>query len=132
MTLLLAIAAVAVAMRHYCRSRYDLVAMLKTLSVTLSQLPAFSLSFTLLVMRGDLLECWQQLPPDSPNYFLLNIMQEQVPPVRYFLSLRQVKPETFYPIAHVHLTALNDKKADPTLDNALKRELNLTWMDVDE
>ncbi len=31
LTLLLAVAAVAVAMNHYCRSRYDLVAILKTL-----------------------------------------------------------------------------------------------------
>jgi predicted lysophospholipase L1 biosynthesis ABC-type transport system permease subunit len=31
LTLLLAVAAVAVAMGHYCRSRYDLVAILKTL-----------------------------------------------------------------------------------------------------
>jgi putative ABC transport system permease protein len=41
---------------------------------TLSQLAAFSLSFMLLalllVLRGDLLDRWQQqLPPESPNYF---------------------------------------------------------------
>ncbi|WP_202616536.1 MFS transporter, partial [Escherichia coli] len=46
--------------------------------VTISQLAAFSLSFMLLalllVLRGDLLERWQQqLPPNSPNYFLLNM-----------------------------------------------------------
>lgn len=43
--------------------------------MTLTQLAAFSLSFMLLalllVLRGDLLDRWQQqLPPDSPNYFL--------------------------------------------------------------
>lgn len=38
MTLLLAVAAVAVAMSHYCRSRYDLVAILKTLGAGRSQL----------------------------------------------------------------------------------------------
>ena len=35
LTLLLAVAAVAVAMSHYCRSRYDLVAILKTLGAGL-------------------------------------------------------------------------------------------------
>jgi putative ABC transport system permease protein len=50
---------------------------------TLSQLAAFSLSFMLLalllVLRGDLLDRWQQqLPPESPNYFLINIAPEQV------------------------------------------------------
>ena len=38
LTLLLAIAAVAVAMGHYCRSRYDLVAILKTLGAGRAQL----------------------------------------------------------------------------------------------
>lgn len=107
--------------------------LLRQPGMTLSQLAAFSLSFMLLalllVMRGDLLDRWQQqLPPDSPNYFLLNMTQEQVPQVRAFLAAHQVKPETFYPVARVRLTSLNGKEADPKLDNALNRELNLTWM----
>lgn len=36
--MLLAVAAVAVAMGHYCRSRYDLVAILKTLGAGRAQL----------------------------------------------------------------------------------------------
>ncbi|WBG90078.1 putative ABC transporter permease subunit YbbP [Pantoea piersonii] len=107
--------------------------LLRQPGMTLSQLAAFSLSFMLLalllVMRGDLLDRWQQqLPPDSPNYFLLNMTQDQVPQVRAFLASHQVKPETFYPVARVRLTSLNGKEADPKLDNALNRELNLTWM----
>jgi len=106
--------------------------LLRQPGMTLSQLAAFSLSFMLLalllVMRGDLLERWQQqLPPDSPNYFLLNMTQDQVPQVRAFLASHQVKPETFYPVARARLTDLNGKEADPKLDNALNRELNLTW-----
>ncbi|VFS94245.1 FtsX-like permease family [Raoultella planticola] len=58
---------------------------------TLSQLAAFSLSFMLLalllVLRGDLLDRWQQqLPPESPNYFLINIAPEQVAAVKTFLA----------------------------------------------
>jgi len=106
--------------------------LLRQPGMTLSQLAAFSLSFMLLalllVMRGDLLDRWQQqLPPDSPNYFLLNMTQDQVPQVRAFLASHQVKPETFYPVARARLTDLNGKAADPKLDNALNRELNLTW-----
>ncbi|MBB3305432.1 MULTISPECIES: putative ABC transporter permease subunit YbbP [unclassified Enterobacter] len=106
--------------------------LLRQPAMTLSQLAAFSLSFMLLalllVMRGDLLDRWQQqLPPDSPNYFLLNITKEQVPQVRDFLSEHQLKPETFYPIVRARLNELNGKEADPKLDNALNRELNLTW-----
>jgi putative ABC transport system permease protein len=99
--------------------------------VTLSQLAAFSLSFMLLalllVLRGDLLDRWQQqLPADSPNYFLLNISREQVADVQHFLAQHQVKPGTFYPVARVRLTEINHQPADPRRDNALNRELNLT------
>lgn len=99
---------------------------------TLSQLAAFSLSFMLLalllVMRGDLLERWQQqLQPGSPNYFLLNMTEQQVPQVQAFLQQHQVKAETFYPVARVRLTSINEKPADPALDESLNRELNLTW-----
>ena len=105
--------------------------LLRQPGMTLSQLAAFSLSFMLLalllVMRGDLLDRWQQqLPADSPNFFLLNMTADQVPQVRDFLQAHQIKPETFYPIARVRLSELNGKPADPKLDNALNRELNLT------
>jgi len=106
--------------------------LLRQPAMTLSQLAAFSLSFMLLalllVMRGDLLDRWQQqLPPDAPNYFLLNITQAQVPQVRDFLQQHQIKPETFYPVVRARLVELNGKAVDPRQDNALNRELNLTW-----
>jgi len=105
--------------------------LLRQPAMTLSQLAAFSLSFMLLalllVMRGDLLDRWQQqLPADSPNFFLLNITAEQIPQVREFLQSHQVKPETFYPIARMRLSEINGQAADPARDNALNRELNLT------
>lgn len=107
--------------------------------VTLSQLAAFSMSFMLLalllVLRGDLLDRWeQQLPPDSPNYFLLNITKDQVPQVTDFLRQHQAKPETFYPIVRVRLTKINQNvatdiiKPDDAAGEAVNRELNLTWM----
>lgn len=105
--------------------------LLRQPATTLSQLAAFSLSFMLLalllVMRGDLLDRWQQqLPADSPNFFLLNMTVDQVPQVRDFLQTHQIKPETFYPIARMRLSELNGHAADPERDNALNRELSLT------
>lgn len=99
---------------------------------TLSQLAAFSLSFMLLalllVLRGDLLDRWQQqLPPESPNYFLINIAPEQVGPVKEFLADHQVIPSTFYPIVRARLTEINGQTTDDNKDEALNRELNLTW-----
>lgn len=99
---------------------------------TLSQLAAFSLSFMLLalllVLRGDLLDRWQQqLPEESPNYFLINIASEQTEPVKRFLSEHQVKTDSFYPIVRVRLTEINGQSTEGNPDEALNRELNLTW-----
>ncbi len=94
---------------------------------TLSQLSAFSLSFMLLalllVLRGDLLDRWQQqLPPESPNYFLINIATEQVAPLKAFLAEHQIVPESFYPVVRARLTAINDKPTEGNEDEALNRE----------
>ena len=99
---------------------------------TLSQLAAFSLSFMLLalllVLRGDLLDRWQQqLPPESPNYFLINIAPEQLEPMKAFLAERQIVPESFYPIVRARLTQINGAATAGNQDEALNRELNLTW-----
>ncbi|EPJ9455351.1 putative ABC transporter permease subunit YbbP [Pluralibacter gergoviae] len=100
---------------------------------TLSQLAAFSLSFMLLalllVLRGDLLDRWQQqLPPESPNYFLINIAPEQAEPVKDFLAGHGLTPSTFYPVVRARLTAINDRSTAGNPDEALNRELNLTWL----
>lgn len=107
--------------------------------VTQSQLAAFSLSFMLLglllVMRGDLLQRWQQqLPPESPNYFLLNMTDEQVDTVNRFLRQCGVTPGVFYPMVRARLTAINDRSAtdiikpDDPGGPTVNRELNLTWL----
>ncbi|MEP8940591.1 ABC transporter permease [Enterobacter mori] len=101
---------------------------------TLSQLSAFSLSFMLLalllVLRGDLLDRWQQqLPPESPNYFLINIAPEQVTPLKGFLSEHHIIPESFYPIVRARLTQINGQPTEGNKDESLNRELNLTWQD---
>ncbi|KGA73305.1 ABC transporter permease [Yersinia enterocolitica] len=106
--------------------------------MTLTQLAAFSLSFMLLalllVLCGDLLDRWQQqLPPDSPNYFLLNMTPQQVPQVTEFLTQHQITPSTFYPIVRVRLSEINQQLAtervaeDAPGGEAVNRELNLTW-----
>jgi putative ABC transport system permease protein len=82
------------------------------------------------VLRGDLLDSWQQqLPPESPNYFLINIAPEQVTPLKAFLSEHQIVPESFYPIVRARLTQINGKVTEGNQDEALNRELNLTWQD---
>lgn len=106
--------------------------LLRNPRTTLSQLSAFSLSFMLLalllVLRGDLLDRWQQqLPSDSPNYFLINIAPEQQATLKEFLADNQVIPEAWYPIVRARLTQINGIRIVGSKDEALNRELNLTW-----
>ncbi|TBL89617.1 putative ABC transporter permease subunit YbbP [Hafnia alvei] len=114
--------------------------LLRQPAATISQLAAFSLSFMLLalllVLRGDLLDRWQQqLPPDSPNYFLMNMTEQQAPLVKNFLEQHQVKARTFYPVVRVRLTEINGHEAtkliaeDAPGGEAVNRELNLTWQE---
>ncbi|MDC9595897.1 putative ABC transporter permease subunit YbbP [Xenorhabdus anantnagensis] len=105
---------------------------------TMTQLAAFSLSFMLLALlimaRGDLLSRWQQqLPPDSPNYFLINMTQPQIAQINDLLSKYQVKPTDFYPVILARLTQVNGQSAiewaakkHPN-STTVSRELNLTW-----
>ncbi|EJD6539396.1 ABC transporter permease [Providencia rettgeri] len=105
---------------------------------TITQMSAFSLSFMLLALlilvRGDLLDRWQQqLPVDSPNYFLINMNHSQLEPVTKLLAQYQVKPTEFNPVVLARLTDINDQSAiewaderDPN-NNTVRRELSLTW-----
>ncbi|WP_445496630.1 putative ABC transporter permease subunit YbbP [Photorhabdus sp. SF281] len=105
---------------------------------TVTQLAAFSLSFMLfallLAVRGDLLDRWQQqLPADSPNYFLINMTGQQISQVENLLAQYQVKPAEFYPVVLARLTEINGQSAITWADarepdsNTVRRELNLTW-----
>lgn len=105
---------------------------------TITQMSAFSLSFMLLALlilvRGDLLDRWQQqLPADSPNYFLINMNESQIKPVTELLAQYQVKPTEFYPVVLARLSDINNTSAiewadarDPD-NNTVRRELSLTW-----
>ena len=105
---------------------------------TMTQLAAFSLSFMLLtllvLLQGDLLEKWQQqLPEDSPNYFLINMSKPQVQQINTLLATYHVAPTDAYPVVLARLTAINDHNAKVWADardagnNTVRRELNLTW-----
>ncbi|GKX54147.1 permease [Leminorella grimontii] len=110
--------------------------------LTTTQLSAFSFSFMLLalliILRGDLLDRWQQqIPPESPNYFLMNMTEGQLPSLRQFLSGHGIEAGDFYPIVRVRLTGINQQKAtervkeDEPGGEAVNRELNLTWLPAD-
>ncbi|TVM08164.1 MAG: FtsX-like permease family protein [Halomonas sp.] len=104
----------------------------------LGQLLAFSVTFFAMAMmvlvRGDLLTTWQaQLPENTPNYFALNIQPPERDPFEETIAPHVAAQSTLYPMVRGRITRINDKPpqqaVDPEArgDNALRRELNLTW-----
>lgn len=87
-----------------------------------------------MMLRGELLQTWQdQLPADAPNYFAMNIMEEDRSHFSAQVATLSPNISPFYPMVAGRLTAINDqsvRKMTLTNDrakNSIKRDLNLTW-----
>jgi putative ABC transport system permease protein len=118
--------------------RFGLAQLLRHRFDSTLQLGAFTLALFLVALlalvRGDLIAGWrQQLPPEAPNYFLVNIAPHQQAPVADYLSEHQLKASALYPMVRGRLTTKNGEPIASTLSpesrdsNTLRRELNLTW-----
>lgn len=118
--------------------RFGLAQLLRHRWDSTLQLGAFTLALFLIALlalvRGDLIDRWrQQLPPQAPNHFLVNIAPTQTDAVRQFLAERQLKASELYPMVRGRLTRKNGVPIESTLtpeqrnNNSLRRELNLTW-----
>ncbi len=105
---------------------------------SLGQLLAFAVTFAAMaiitLVRGDLLSAWQtQLPADTPNYFAINIQPGEREGFSDILDQVADTRSALYPMVRGRLTAIDDRPAREAVpeahrnDNALKRELNLTW-----
>ncbi|TDR50373.1 putative ABC transport system permease protein [Halomonas ventosae] len=108
---------------------------------SLGQLLAFSVTFFAVAMialvRGDLLTTWQaQLPADTPNHFAINIQPQERDAFASALAGAADARSALYPMVRGRLTAINDQvpqeavPAESRGDNALRRELNLTWRET--
>jgi putative ABC transport system permease protein len=118
--------------------RFGLAQLLRHRFDSTLQLGAFTLALFLVALlalvRSDLVAGWrQQLPPDAPNYFLVNIAPFQQQAVATYLSQHHLKASTLYPMVRGRLTTKNGEPIASTLppeardSNSLRRELNLTW-----
>ena len=108
---------------------------------SLGQLLAFSVTFFAVAMialvRGDLLTTWQaQLPEDTPNHFAINIQPQERDAFEAALAGAADARSALYPMVRGRITALNGEvpqeavPAESRGDNALRRELNLTWRET--
>ncbi len=110
------------------------------------QLISFAVTIMLLlivlVMRNDMIAQWQnQLPQGTPNYFLVNITQQQLPDLQAHFAQENVDIEHFYPVVRGRFVAINDEKVSTAVSKedeepgerqgreGLGREANLTWSD---
>ena len=118
--------------------RFGLAQLLRHRFDSTLQLGAFTLALFLVALlaliRSDLIDSWRaQLPPQAPNYFLVNIAPQQQQAVAMYLSQHHLQASTLYPMVRGRLVSKNGTPIAETLpaetrdDNTLRRELNLTW-----
>ncbi|WP_163560585.1 FtsX-like permease family protein [Halomonas sp. NO4] len=110
-------------------------------SASLGQLLAFAVTFFAMAMiamvRGDLLITWQaQLPEETPNHFAINIQPDERDAFVETLEPAADDRTALYPMVRGRITAINDQPPQEAVppesrgDNALRRELNLTWQEA--
>ncbi|MGB0732686.1 MAG: ABC transporter permease, partial [Pontibacterium sp.] len=103
------------------------------------QIPVMSLLLALIAVlvwaRADLVDRWQnQLPTNTPNYFVINIQPSQIEGVRSLLDENAITAQ-LYPMVRGRITGKNGLEIEEAFtpeqqrDNSLHRELNLTWTD---
>jgi putative ABC transport system permease protein len=117
--------------------RYGIRSLARRPLQTLTQLIAFGLAITFLlllgVVRGDLIEQWQHtVPAQAPNHFLINISVEDRDAVADFFAVRGATVE-FAPWVRARLLRVNGTPVAERMPNTergrafAEREQNLTF-----
>ncbi len=102
------------------------------------QIVALSLGGTALLLltfvRADLMENWRgRLPPDAPNYFIVNIQSDQRHALNDFFTQRKIPAPKLLPMVRGRLIAINQRAvsgqdyAAPRARSLIEREFNLSW-----
>ncbi|MGB5474847.1 MAG: FtsX-like permease family protein, partial [Gammaproteobacteria bacterium] len=105
---------------------------------SVSQIMAFGLTLMAMavvaLVRTDLVTTWQrQLPVDAPDHFAINILPEQVAAFSAFMDEAGIETAQLYPMVRGRVVEINGTAVREAVtkeardDNALNRELNLTW-----
>lgn len=107
------------------------------------QLISFSVTIMLLlvvlVMRNDMIEQWRnQLPEGTPNYFVINITDDQKDDLVNRFAQQNVEIKTLFPVVRGRFVSINDERINTEVSkeeddstregrDGLGREANLTW-----
>ncbi|MCX7113092.1 MAG: ABC transporter permease [Proteobacteria bacterium] len=104
----------------------------------MTQILAFGLTATAmlisLLVRTELIQEWRrQLPANAPNYFVLNLFEEDLSAFRGFLDQHSIIASDFYPIIRGRFTEVNGVDVHTLAhkesqgEGAINRDLSLTW-----
>ena len=118
--------------------RFGLANITRRARGSVMQMVAFGLGIMMLLLislvRGDLLAEWRdQLPPDAPNYFLINVQPGEADAVKALLAEDGLTAAAFYPMVRGRLVAINDRPvspddyADTRAQRLAARDFNLSW-----
>lgn len=99
------------------------------------QMMVFALALMLLLsltsLRTTLLQDWKlQLPPETPNHFLLNITPDESTDVADLMTQQGLNVQHLFPMVRARLTQINgEEPSDEVRKHAemLRREVNLSW-----
>lgn len=118
--------------------RYGLANVGRRAGTAVAQISALGLGLMALLLltfvRTDLLDRWQlSLAENAPNRFIINVQDDQVQPVREFISRQGLPPATLYPMVRARLLTHNgaavtrdDFPDDPRMQRRAEREFNLS------
>ena len=106
--------------------------------LSISQILAFGLTLMavalIALVRGDLINTWQaQLPPQTHNHFVVNILPEQRDDFAAYLRTQQIESSEIYPLVRGRLAEVAGEPLATRIQpgdegaGAVYREMNLTW-----
>ncbi|MBL80123.1 MAG: ABC transporter permease [Nitrosomonadaceae bacterium] len=118
--------------------KYGLVGIWRRASTSAIQAVSLGLGLmsllTLTLIRGDLLQNWHtNLPPDTPNHFLVNIQEDQLQELAAFFQHNEILQPTVYPMVRGRIISINGKivlpedYSDTRAKRLLRRDFNLSW-----
>lgn len=118
--------------------RFGLANIARRAEGSVAQILAFGLGIMVLlllsVVRADLLADWKQgLPPDAPNYFLINIQKAQLSALQRFFNQNRLHAPQWHPMVRARLIAVNGREIRPAdfrnerARRLVEREFNLSW-----
>ena len=118
-------------------TRLAFKSLLQQQQLTLAQILAFTLTLSAMLLsysvRNDLILNWQQqLPENTPNYFVINVLPDSKQAFADSLQQAGIQTNTFYPVVRGRLLTINQQTVTQRVSKesqgeaATQRELSLT------